>query len=508
MSTLSALRRHHQNRDVAALSDDATHVEPVTTRDAQVEKDQIRPIGQRARDRRVAVARLDHDVAVVLEQHPQHRADVAIVLDDQHARRHAVILAQIARRGLSGSQECRGTATLSARVRRRGRAMSPARPNLRVMGPNGERSRATGLPVGRRRPAVGNDDVAGDAELASQRRRPARVELHSPGCAENRTRRSPRHGRSRACALGGRAELVVLALGASAGNARRHPEPQQRDVDGRERALGGLRRVRGDQGQDPIRRQDAAERLDHRRHRRGVPRGPFRPSRARRAQRRAVVDGGAVRARSIPGCGRAVAGPGARGASPLANAASEATATSRCATRTSRRIRRRCCGSCVTSARSSTPPPCSSTTRIPTRYCGRSTIPICIRGSANPRPPTSVTGGRVSAGVSSRVRRRGRRRARSLRLRTLEPDAAPRRARRGARPPDGGESGPEGSERGARRAAGTRQDHAPRRRALDLSRIRSRTRRRRRSGRRADGRRGCRGTARSRSRRSRRRRRP
>ena len=84
---LLVARRQEQDRHVGGLADLAADVEPVELGHADVEHDQIGPVGGKAGERLLAVARLGHGHAGLLQRDADDLADVAVVVDDENAMR-------------------------------------------------------------------------------------------------------------------------------------------------------------------------------------------------------------------------------------------------------------------------------------------------------------------------------------------------------------------------------------------------------------------------------------
>src|SRR6266702_7454901 len=81
---LLVARRQEQDRYVRVFAHLAADIEAVELRHADVEHDQVRPVGGKAAERLLAVARLDHVHAGFLQGDADDLADVAFVVDDEN----------------------------------------------------------------------------------------------------------------------------------------------------------------------------------------------------------------------------------------------------------------------------------------------------------------------------------------------------------------------------------------------------------------------------------------
>src|SRR5436309_3223937 len=76
-----------QDRNVRGLSDFAAHIQAVEFRHADIQNDQIRPVGGEAGQRFLAVARLEDSHSGLLECNTDDLADVQVVVYDENAVR-------------------------------------------------------------------------------------------------------------------------------------------------------------------------------------------------------------------------------------------------------------------------------------------------------------------------------------------------------------------------------------------------------------------------------------
>ena len=108
---LVVARRQEQDRNVGGLSDFAADIQPVEFRHADIEHDQIGPVGGKAGQCFLAVARLEDGHAGLLQCDADDLADVQVVVNDENAVRQGslreVVLAcgRIFRLGVQGALE-------------------------------------------------------------------------------------------------------------------------------------------------------------------------------------------------------------------------------------------------------------------------------------------------------------------------------------------------------------------------------------------------------------------
>src|SRR5438094_1883830 len=103
-----------QDRNVRGLSDFPADVQAVEFRHADIQNDQIRPVGGKAGQRFLAVARLEDSHPGLLQRNTDDLAYVQVVINDENAVRQTALPAQLA---------CSRTSLWSySSVRRQGRA--------------------------------------------------------------------------------------------------------------------------------------------------------------------------------------------------------------------------------------------------------------------------------------------------------------------------------------------------------------------------------------------------